>query len=86
MVDPMGTRVDFATIEDLRNHKFWGNHAFDSQAFEGIRRFVERADTSLEDKVEAITIEGVRGMGFTKVESTGGLSGQNLVNAYLLEE
>jgi len=57
------TPVHFKSIEEIRAHQFYGNHAFDHQAFQGIHRFVEDESNSLADRAEAIRIKCIRGMG-----------------------
>jgi len=57
------TRVNFNSIEEIRNHQFYGNYAFDHQAFQGIRRFVEDEKNSLADRAEAVRLTCDRGMG-----------------------
>ena len=58
----MNTRVEFNSIEKIRNHSFYGNHAFDHQAFQGIHRFVKDESNSLADRAEAVRIKCDRGM------------------------
>lgn len=61
--DIMSTRVEFKTIDEIKGHTFYGNHAFDHQAFEGIHRFVKDESNSVADRAEAIRIKSDKGCG-----------------------
>lgn len=63
----MTTPIEFKSIEAIQQHQFYGNHAFDHQAFSAIHRFVENDQNSLQDRAEAIRIMSDRGMGCGRV-------------------
>lgn len=61
--DIMSSRVEFKTLDEIKGHAFYGNHAFDHQAFQGISRFVDDKNNSIQDRGEAIRIKADKGMG-----------------------
>lgn len=60
---PAPTKYTFTNIQQIKDHQFAGNHAFDAEAFAAIDRFVQDKNTSLADKAEALRQMLDRGMG-----------------------
>ena len=71
--------MNFNTIQEIQAHRFIGNHASDSQAFQAINQFVNHSD-SIADQAEALRVMGDQGMGLGREEH---LSDQVLVDMYL---
>jgi hypothetical protein len=55
--------MQFANIEQIRKHRFVGNHYSDHAAFNAIESFVKSDSNSVKDKAEAIRIMSESGMG-----------------------
>lgn len=74
--------VKFSNIEEIKNHKFAGNHFFDCGSFTGIENFVLDGSNSIADRAEALRIMSDKGMGCGREEH---LTDAALVNMCLQE-
>lgn len=59
----MKETADQLTIDMIREHEFVGNHADDAPAFHEIGLFIQREDIPMDQKIEALQIMQIRGMG-----------------------
>ncbi len=71
----------FATIEEIRAHRFAGNYHQDGESFAAIDDFVKDVINTIEDRAEALVIMARDGMGlFDSGEDT---PPKELVQQYL---
>jgi len=74
--------MEFKTIEEIKNHRFVGNHWSDGSAFGGIHDFVVNPKNSIEDRAEALRQMSDRGMGCGRDEH---VPDQKIVDDYMSE-
>lgn len=76
--------MTFASIEDVRTHRWEGNAFGDGPAFTAITQFVKRGDVSLDDKYEALDLMGTNGMGLDPLAvEHPEMSKQDMLDEYL---
>jgi hypothetical protein len=62
------TRIEFKTLAEIEAHQFYGNAAFDNQAFQAIKRFSRDEKNTVKDQAEALRIRCDQGMGMGRME------------------
>jgi len=55
--------MEFKTIEEIKNHRFVGNHWSDHKAFDAIDKFAQDTNNSISDRAEALRQMSDKGMG-----------------------
>lgn len=76
--------MTFASIDDVRTHRWEGNAFGDGPAFKAITEFVKRDDVTLDDKYEALDLMGTNGMGLDPIAvEHPEMSKQDVLDEYL---
>lgn len=85
IMDISGSDIKFTSIQQIREHRFIGNHAQDSKAFNAIEQFVRNSE-NVDEQYEALDLMGINGMGLEPMdiaEDTKRWSKQECVDRFL---
>lgn len=76
--------IVFTDIQQIRDHKFVGSHAFDHAAFVAVDCFAADPTRPISERAEALKIMEIRGMGFTEEElAEDGFTDQEIVDLHM---